>query len=125
MKHHATKSFVVQLFSKEKCILKSVRYMLFTMLIIICLPAYSWPAIFKEGVTISKPSAYFPGYTLFAPNNAMYHLKYPNSSYNKTGFVYLIDMQGNVVHSWRTPGLPWNAKLLPNGSLAVIVLCEK
>ncbi len=86
--------------------------------------AFSWPADFKEGVTINKPAAYFSGYTLFAPNNAMYHLQYPNSAYNNSGFVYLINMQGKVVHTWKTPGLAWDAKLLPNGNLLVMVLCQ-
>ncbi len=33
------------------------------------------------------------------------------------GTVYLIDMIGRLVHSWKMPYLCWSARLLPNGNL--------
>ena len=49
-------------------------------------------------------SAAYDGYTLLSPNLST--------------FTYLLDMEGNVVHSWETAGRPgMYAELLPNGNL--------
>ena len=45
------------------------------------------------GLRVCDPDRAFPGFTLFAP-------------YNGQGEVYLIDLQGNVVHSWHMPYRP-------------------
>ena len=42
----------------------------------------------------SDPDRVCPGFTLFAPINLV----------SKT--VYLIDLEGNVVHNWEMPDLP-------------------
>jgi hypothetical protein len=55
-----------------------------------------------RGLHVSKPGA-FEGYTLFAPLNAKR--------------TYLIDMQGEVVHSWETDSSPGSEYLLDDGSL--------
>ena len=51
------------------------------------------------------PDRAFSGFTLFAP--------FANT--NKT--VYLIDLQGNVVHSWDMPCPPGNGYLTDRGTL--------
>lgn len=54
--------------------------------------------------TFYVPSKAHKGYTLFAPMRAK--------------LVWLIDMQGRIVHCWKTPYLPGsNVVLLPNGNL--------
>ena len=55
------------------------------------------------GLISSVSSGAYEGYTLFAPSNA------------KT--TYLVDMQGNQVHSWQSDLVPMTAELLPDGSL--------
>lgn len=58
------------------------------------------------GVRGHDPSRAFEGYTLFAPT----------APPNKT--VYLIDMVGNVVHTWNMPYPPgWSGYLTPRGTL--------
>lgn len=58
----------------------------------------------KKGVTIYEPSRAFDGYTLFAPLGG----------YN----VWLINMQGKVVHHWALKRQPcFYARLLPTGNL--------
>ena len=42
----------------------------------------------------------WPGFTLFAPQSG-------------GGIVYLIDLEGNVVHTWRMPYAPGNYGYLP------------
>src|SRR5260370_42225965 len=51
------------------------------------------------------PDRAFPGFTLFAP------------SANTDKTVYLIDLQGNVVHSWDMPYPPFYAYLTDRGTL--------
>jgi hypothetical protein len=51
------------------------------------------------------PDRAFPGFTLFAPS----------ANTNKT--VYLIDLQGNVVHSWDMPYPPFYGYLTDRGTL--------
>jgi hypothetical protein len=67
--------------------------------------AYAYQALVgPTGVIYYKSNKAYDGYTLFAPNSC-----------KKT---YLIDMEGNLVHSWNSqyfPGL--YAELLPNGNL--------
>jgi hypothetical protein len=59
----------------------------------------------KLGLTAHDPSKAYQGYTLYAP---MYG----------DGTVYLIDMQGNEVHTWKLPYPPGDyGYLLPNGNL--------
>ncbi len=58
----------------------------------------------RKLVTISKQGTMYGGYTLFAPVGGK--------------DVWLIDMQGYIVHRWRMPGPPaLHGVLLPNGNL--------
>jgi hypothetical protein len=50
---------------------------------------------FGVGLRACDPERAFPGFTLFAPQSG-------------GGKVYLIDLDGNVVHSWRMPYPPGN-----------------
>ena len=60
----------------------------------------------QRGVTLHDADRTAAGFTLFAP-------------LLQRG-VYLIDMSGEVVHKWDTPGQPGNyAKLQPNGNLMI------
>jgi hypothetical protein len=57
------------------------------------------------GLTAYDPTLAYDGYTLFAPMFG-------------DGTVYLIDMQGQTVHTWKLPHLPGNyGYLLDNGHL--------
>ena len=59
----------------------------------------------KLGLTAHEPSKAYPGYTLYAPMFG-------------EGTVYLLDMQGEVAHTWQAPFEPGDyAYLLPNGNL--------
>jgi outer membrane protein assembly factor BamB len=59
----------------------------------------------KLGLTAHDPSKAFPGYTLYAPMFG-------------DGEAYLLDMDGNVVHEWKSPLEPGDyVYLLPNGNL--------
>ena len=55
------------------------------------------------------PERALQGYTLFTPQM-------------RGGPPLLIDMEGKVVHEWRTPLPAWHAYLLPNGNL--LALCR-
>lgn len=56
------------------------------------------------GVHVWNKYGAYDGYTLLSPN--------------MTNDVYLIDMKGDVVHTWHTAGKPGlYAELLPNGNL--------
>jgi hypothetical protein len=56
------------------------------------------------GLTACDPSRVYDGYTLF-------------TTLSGDGTVYLIDLDGRVVHEWKLPYPPYYANLLPNGNL--------
>ena len=59
----------------------------------------------KLGLTAHDPSKAYPGYTLYAPMFG-------------DATVYLVDIWGEVVHTWRAPFQPGDyTYLLPNGNL--------
>ena len=59
----------------------------------------------RTGLIAHDPALAQPGYTLFAPMSG-------------DGTVYLIDMSGEVAHSWKTPHRPGlYGYLLDNGNL--------
>ena len=65
----------------------------------------TWRRTRTLGLTAHNPEKAFPGYTLYAPMFA-------------DGTVYLLDMAGNEVHSWKAPLPPGDyGYLLPNGNL--------
>ncbi|MDP3970805.1 MAG: aryl-sulfate sulfotransferase [bacterium] len=61
---------------------------------------FAYPSVVQHGVTIDKPTDTYDGFTLYTPvsrekGKLLHH-------------VYLVDMQGDVVHSWpvnHSPGL--------------------
>lgn len=58
------------------------------------------------GLIAIDEAAAFPGYTLYAPLTG-------------SGEVYLVDLKGEPVHTWRLPYRPGrHARILPNGNLA-------
>lgn len=60
--------------------------------------------ISSENVTVYKQEKAYDGYTLFTPISG-------------DGTVYLIDMMGQLVHTWKMLYPGWLARLLPNGHL--------
>lgn len=85
-----------------------------TFLALLCLlfvagRAQAWPSVYPTSTTIYDPAAAFNAYTLFAP-----------MSDAAESPVYLINMNGKVVHQWRVPFAPLMARLQPNGNLVVI-----
>ncbi len=65
----------------------------------------TWRRTRKLGLTAHDPEKAFLGYTLYTPMAG-------------DGTVYLLDMEGNEVHTWRMPLPPGlYAYLLPNGNL--------
>ena len=81
----------------------------------------AWPHKYESGVTLYDRSKAFTGYTLFTymPRRAAAE---PNEA---PGEVYLMDMQGNIVHTWKTIYPPWYARLMPDGHLVVVQRCSK
>ncbi len=65
----------------------------------------TWRRTRQTGLTAHEPAKAYPGYTLYTPMFG-------------DGTVYLLDMAGNEVHTWRMPLPPGlYAYLLPNGNL--------
>jgi len=80
---------------------------------LLCMPAtlLAFPSVFPTGTTIYKPDKCWNGYTVIS--NVMPGMH--GESRAKRG-VPLIDMNGNIVHSWKGVfGFP--AKVLPGGRL--------
>ena len=65
-----------------------------------------------KGVTISVPDEYYEGYTLFC-----HSYDPPNIAAGESASIYLIDMEGNVVHEWNVKTALQLTELLPNGNL--------
>ena len=81
----------------------------------------AWPHKYESGVTLYDKEKAFTGYTLFTcmPRRAAAD---PNEA---PGEVFLMDMQGNIVHTWNTIYPPWYARLMPDGHLVVAMRCSK
>lgn len=73
--------------------------------LMLCAPAAAVETMsIPTGVLLWDKSAAYKGYTLVSPNMG--------------AIVYLVDMEGDVVHTWKTAGRPgMYAELLPNGNL--------
>ena len=66
----------------------------------------------NDGVSIFDKSKASSGYTIFWPLG--------------TETVMLMDMSGNIAHSWEMGGLPGNyAYLLPNGNLLAAIRTDE
>jgi len=66
----------------------------------------------KKGVTIYDPDSFYEGYTLFC-----HTYDPPNLAAGELANMYLIDMEGNIVHEWRAKTAVQLLELLPNGNL--------
>ncbi|OGO93441.1 MAG: hypothetical protein A3F41_00975 [Coxiella sp. RIFCSPHIGHO2_12_FULL_44_14] len=55
--------------------MKAIRFLFTLLLVLVLLPsAWGWPAVYKEGVTVSELAKYFKGYTLFEKySQSCYH----------------------------------------------------
>lgn len=60
-----------------------------------------------------------PGYTLLSPFNLYNEL--PNKKHQQ-GTVYLVDLYGKPVHSWKTSYQPFHSTLKKNGNLVVALI---
>ncbi len=84
---------------------------LLPLLLLVPLGVLAYPTEFPHGVTINRQQRTYDGFTLYTPLGG-------STGPDETNEVYLIDMQGNVVHTWtveHAPGL--YGFLLPNGNL--------
>jgi len=75
-----------------------------------------------HSTTFYRPEMAYNGYTLFTPMA----LSIPGTDYDaisrQTSTAWLVDMEGNIVHSWQLPGkVRMHAELLPNGNLLCAV----
>lgn len=67
------------------------------------------------GVLLNNKFKAYNGYTLFSPNGGI-----------KPPVTWLIDMEGYVVHSWKTKYQPGShSMLLPNGNLLIGGVCKE
>lgn len=74
-------------------------------------PVYAYPSEITHGVTTNNEDKAYEGFTLFTPLGGQ-------TGTDETNEVYLINMQGDIVHKWKTehsPGL--YGFLLENGNL--------
>lgn len=84
---------------------------------------YSWPSVYPTGTTLYDPEKAYNGYTLFTPIGSGGEAG--TEPYEKPAPMYLIDMNGNVVHEWKLPFKSHHGVLLPNGNLLVNCRDEK
>ena len=66
----------------------------------------------KKGVTVSIPEEYYEGYTLFC-----HTYDPPNVAAGELAHMYLINMEGIVIHEWTAKTAVQLLELLPNGNL--------
>ncbi len=75
----------------------------------------AWPYKYETGVAHYDREKAYEGYTLITP--------FPSRSavepYEVASEVNLLDMNGKVVHTWKTPYPAWYARLMPDGHLMV------
>ena len=81
----------------------------------------AWPYQYKTGITYYDREKAFAGYNLFT--------NIPNSGAPEAGVtpgkVDLMNMQGNIVHTWHTPYPVWYPRLQPDGNLVVMLKCTR
>ncbi len=73
-----------------------------------------WPCVHETGVTLYDRERAFDGFTLWAP------LEADNSGiepWQRPGMVYLMNMNGDCVHSWNTPFPVCYARLEKDGHI--------
>jgi hypothetical protein len=81
----------------------------------------SWPYKYQTGVAYYDASKAYAGYNLITPFPGRVAPE-PNVH---VGVTYLMDMQGNVVHTWKAPYPTWYARLMPDGHLVAALRCSK
>ena len=69
--------------------------------------AHGAPSVFPTGLTVNNSAKAHAGYTLYGV-----------AGKDK---VFVLDMQGNEVHSWEVPGFWGLVKPLPNGHILVFL----
>jgi len=89
-----------------------IRTTLVILLVSAAAPAFGWPTVFPTGTTLYEPERAENGYVLFCPLD--------NGEAGDTGVLYLINMNGQVVHQWSVPFTPLHGHLLPNGHIVII-----
>lgn len=92
-----------------------------TALAWVFMSTFSWPYKFQSGVTHYDKNKAFAGYTLVAPMPGRVAAE-PNEV---PGEVQLLDMKGEVVHSWKTPYPVFYGSLMPDGHLVAVMRCSK
>ena len=85
--------------------------------------AVAYPTIFPTGTTIYKPDEAHSSYILISDHAS--HGNHPSAKVRAEGVipddVRLIDMNGQVVHTWKvTPYFNKRSRLLPNGHLLYV-----
>lgn len=80
----------------------------------------AWPSIYPTGTTIYEPSKAFNGYTLFTAGKGK-----GVEPYEAPGTAYLMNMNGEMVHTWKLPFPAHHGELKPNGNLVVICMDAK
>ena len=84
---------------------------------------FAAPTVFPTGTTIYKPDEAYSSYILISDANDLGN--HPEARVRAQGKipddVRLIDMNGNVIHSWKVaPYFNKRSRLLPNGHLLYV-----
>jgi outer membrane protein assembly factor BamB len=81
---------------------------------------FAWPTVYPTGTTLYKPDKSYNGYTLYSPmGNGGQGLEVGTEPYEMPGVIFLVDMNGNIVHEWKTPFRAAFGRILRNGNLLV------
>jgi hypothetical protein len=102
----------------KKALLSSLAFLL---VIGVAVSAFAWPSVYPTGTTIYNPAKVYNGYTLFTAG----HVKAAAVPYESPAVMYLINMNGEVVHTWKLPFEAHHGELKPNGNLVVICADNK
>ena len=90
----------------------------------LCLIGATAQTVFPTGTTIYYPDRAYGSYILISDHNAVGNhpeAKVRESATTPPDDVRLIDMNGNVVHSWKVdPYFNKRSRLLPNGHLVTV-----
>jgi hypothetical protein len=102
--------------------LRIVRTTVITLSLVIAVfsivsPVRAFPSVFPTGTTRYDPAKAFNTYVLFAPVGI--------KAKQHSSTVFLINMNGKVVHRWEVPLFAISARLLPNGHLLFVGQSEK
>ncbi|MDH3245395.1 MAG: arylsulfotransferase family protein [Saprospiraceae bacterium] len=95
------------------------------LLAVAAFPLLVWPqSIFPTGTTIYDPDKAYSSYILLADHTAYGNHPDPNmreANDDPPGDIRLIDMNGNIIHTWQVkPYFNKRCRLLPNGNLVYV-----